>query len=128
MGSCRDVAPGLAARQFSTVPFATTEIAGIYNARGRRLERTLNKSASFTFTVDGRSDVAKLITEMETDVMVWRDGVLYGRFIVAQSEDQITADSHTTTFTCHDYFAMLDRRYLSRAVTYTQRQQGVFSG
>ena len=115
----------LHARNYSNRPLNQTEIAGIYHARGRRLERTLNKSASFTFTVDGRSDVAKLITEMETDVVVWRDSIMYGRFIVAQSEDQITADSHTTTFTCHDYFAMLDRRYTSKVMTYAQQPQGL---
>ena len=79
-----------------------TELADISMRRGRRLERQLNTAASFTFTVDGRSDVAKLIREMETDVVVWRTDdrpgakeVMYGRFIVAQSEDVITTDAHS---------------------------------
>ena len=71
--------------------------------------------------------MAKLIKEMETDVVVWRTDdiagakeVMYGRFIVAQSEDHsITADARATTYTCHDYFAMLARRYLTKPVTYT---------
>ena len=124
----------LHSRQFQDTALVNTEISGIDHARGRRLERTLNKSATFSFTVDGRSDVAGLVQEMETDVVVWRTSeatgneVMYGRFLVAQSEDQVNADSHTTTFTCHDYFAMLARRYLAAPVTYTQSPQGNIVG
>ena len=120
----------LHARQFSDKALKLTELADITHARGRRLERKLNDAATFTFTVDGRSDVARLIREMETDVVVWRTDdrpgakeVMYGRFIVAQSEDVLTAESHSVVFTCHDYFAMLNRRYLTKPVTYTGQAQ-----
>ena len=36
------------------------------------------------------------------------------------------ADAHAVTYTCHDYFAMLARRYLTKPVTYTgQAQQSI---
>ena len=88
-------------------------------------DRTLNKAATLTFTVDGDSDAARfLVSEMETDVIAWRWDDVGGydvphfRGIVAQSEDEVTADSHSVVFTCHSYESMLDRRYLPVDVNY----------
>ena len=79
--------------------------------------------------MDGRSPACAFVEELTTDVLAWRagdDGVdhLMGRFLVAQSEDQV-ADGHTVNFTCHDYFSMLARRYLTAPadLIYTQTDQ-----
>jgi hypothetical protein len=94
------------------------------DARSRRLEQNLNQPARFTFTVSGRSPTAAAVREMETDVVVWRwddvggRDVPYFRGVVAQGEDQLTEQSHTVTFTCHDYLAVLARRYLTATADY----------
>jgi hypothetical protein len=44
------------------------------------------------------------------------------RGIVGQSEDQI-ADAHVVTFTCHDYAAMLGRRFNQAAIAITSADQ-----
>ena len=111
-------------RQFSDTDWSRTLIMEMHDARGRSLEQTLNTAARFTFTLSGRSEAAKAVREMETDVVVWRwdeqrgEDVAYGRFLVAQGEDQLTTEAHTTTFTCHDYAAVLDRRYLTSTASY----------
>jgi hypothetical protein len=116
-------------RSFQNEPLNSTIIADIHDARGRRLEKTLNAPARFTFTVDGRSDTAKLVREMQTDIVAWRWDEAGGgdwpvfRGVVAQGEDQLTEQSHTVTFTCHDYLGMVARRYLTSAVNYTQFDQ-----
>jgi hypothetical protein len=95
-------------------------IAEITQARSVRLEQPLNGSATLTFTVDGFSPAAPLIRELVTDVMAWRWDEQVGRDvpmfrgIVAQSQDTVTEQADTVTFTCHDYLAMLKRRLLTR--------------
>lgn len=89
-------------------------ITELPNARSRRLEQKLNDSATFTFTLDGHAPEAALVEEMRTEVMVWRDSVPYFRGIVAQSQDSISETVHTCTYTAHDYFSMVQRRYLNK--------------
>ena len=114
-------------RQFSTT--APTLIAELTDARGRRLDQTLNSAAQFTFTLDGRSDVAALIQELTTDIVVsrWDEtagrDIPYFRGIIGQSEDQITEQSHVVTFTAHDYLAMLSRRYVTNTRAWTATDQ-----
>jgi hypothetical protein len=116
-------------RDFTGLRYTDTIIADLQDARSRKLERQLNSSAQLTFTIDGRSEVAKLILELQTDVIAWRwdetigDDVAYFRGVVAQSEDQLTEQSYTINFTCHDYIAMLMRRYLTAALNFTQTGQ-----
>lgn len=98
-----------------------TGIAELVDARGRQLVQQWNQPASFTFTLDGHSQAAALIQELGTDVIAWRWNETLGydqqvfRGIIAQSEDQITEQSHTVTFTAHDYLAVLSRRFYASA-------------
>ena len=116
-------------RQFSDLPWMQTLIAEITTARSRRLEQLLNKSAQLTFTISGRSPEATLITELATDVVAWRwdenrgHDIAYFRGIVGQGQDQITEQSHTINFTCHDYLAVMNRRFLRSLRNYTQVNQ-----
>jgi hypothetical protein len=113
-------------RQFTTT--APPVLAQLDGARGRRLDQQLNGSASFTFTMDGRSPDAAMVTELATDVVAWRWSEVTGkdvpcfRGIVAQSEDQLD-DSHVVTFTAHDYLAMLGRRYVTNTRAWTNTDQ-----
>jgi len=113
-----------------TYPSATG-IGELVDARSRRLDQTWNAPAQLTFTVDGRSPTAAYIAEMQHDVIAGRWSEQTGqdipmfRGVVGQSEDQITEENHVVTFTCHDYLAMMGRRYLVNPVgtTFTQRDQ-----
>lgn len=108
-----------------------TGLAELITARSRHLETNWCQSALLSFTVDGRSPAAASILELQQDVIAWRWDDQTGRDIpmfrgpITQSEDQITDDGHTVTFTCHDYLAMLQRRILTgpTPVNYTQTDQ-----
>jgi hypothetical protein len=88
----------------------------IDDARARKLEKAWDGSAVLTFTCDGHSPCGAMIREMQHDVIAWRWSDAAGRDVcmfrgpITQSADQLTADSHTVTFTAHDYLAMLERR------------------
>ena len=116
-------------RAFSDVGWQSTLISELPGAYGRRLEQAWNAPAKLTFTISGRAAAAKLITELQTDVIAWRwnpatgKDVPYFRGVVAQSEDQLTESEHVTTFTCHDYFSVLARRYLTRSLAYANAEQ-----
>jgi hypothetical protein len=116
-------------RQFTDATLQSTLIAELPAARSRRLEQTLNGSATLTFTLDGRSAEAALIAELATDVVAWRWDEIgghdkpYFRGIVAQSQDTLSEQSHVVTFTCHDYLAMLARRYVTGTLAYTNTDQ-----
>jgi len=113
-------------RSFATsATAASTGIAELVDARSRRLEIGWNTPAKLTFTVDGRSPAAAEVDELTTEVMCWRAGVLMFRGIVAQSEDTLSETSHVVNYTCHDYAAVLVRRYLTgnADLVYTQQDQ-----
>ena len=108
-------------RAFSAVPWSTTLISELTEARSRRLEINLNQSSTLTFTMNGRAPAAALINELQHEVIVWRGaigGVPYFRGTVAQSEDEITEQGHTVNFTCHDFIAMLNRRWLTTGIDF----------
>lgn len=104
-------------RQFTDTPWGTTLIAELADARSRRLEQTLNGSAQFTFTLPGDSASAELIQELAQDVILWRwsesanRDVPYFRGILSHSEDELSEQTHTVVFTCHDYLAVMNRRW-----------------
>ena len=110
---------------------ATTGVAELVDARSRRLETVANGPATLTFTMDGRSPSCAYVEELTTDVLAWRwdetagADVLMFRGVVAQSEDQVTEKAYTVNFTCHDYLAMVNRRYLTGPadVIYSQWDQ-----
>jgi hypothetical protein len=103
------------------VAWSDTLISDLIGARSRRLEQNLNQPAQLTFTMDGRAPATALVQELQTEVIAWR-GVIgaspYFRGVVAQAQDQLTEQGHTVNFTCHDYLAMLARRYLTTDLDY----------
>lgn len=110
---------------------ADTGITELTDARSRRLEQAANAPAKLTFTVDGRSPAAAFVQELTTEVIAWRWDHALGRDVqmfrgvVAQSEDIVTEQAHTVNFTCHDWLAVLVRRFLTAgaALVYTQTDQ-----
>ena len=98
------------------VTWSSSLITELPNARSRRLDQQLNKSATFTWTLDGHAPEAALVEELRTEVIVWRGSVPYFRGIVAQSQDTLSEQTHSVTFTAHDLFAMVQRRYLTKPI------------
>jgi hypothetical protein len=98
-------------------------------ARSRQLTTEYNKGATFTFALDGRSQAAGTILELTHDVMAWRWDDTTGRDVpvfrgvITQSQDSISEQADTVTFTAHDYLAMLERRILTTRVVYVGREQ-----
>jgi hypothetical protein len=117
-------------RTFAPAPLMSTVIAELTDARGRQLVQAWNSPAQATFTLDGASDSAALIRELEQDVAMWRwddrtgqDLVLF-RGPITQSQDTLDEQSHVVTYTCHDYAALLTRRLVTPIfVTYTAADQ-----
>jgi hypothetical protein len=115
-------------RDFGPVAYSgATGITELSDARSRRLELALNAPAKLTFTVDGRSAGAGYVHELTTEVMAWRWDPELGRErlmfrgIVAQSEDVISENgAHSVNFTCHDWLAVMNRRYLTNVADWTQ--------
>jgi hypothetical protein len=109
--------------------FGNTIVGELTDARGRRLDRTLNGAAQVTFTLDGDDATAPLVTELGTDVVFWRwdetlgYDVAMARALVDASEDQITEQSASVTFTGHDRFALLNRRIATSTINYAQTDQ-----
>jgi hypothetical protein len=121
----------LHARQFTDTAWSASLITELVQARGRLLTQQLNTPAELTFTLDGRSAAAKLVVELETDVVAWRwdeysgKDVAYFRGIIDHSEDQLTEDSHVVTWTAHDYLAMMARRFVTSTLNYNEDQDYV---
>jgi microcystin-dependent protein len=108
-------------RQFQHRDWRDTLITEIIGARGVRLETAWNTPAKLTLTLDGHHPTTAHIRELIHDIYAWRWDEWAGvercmfRGIVAQSEDQLTEQSHTVSFVCHDYLKMLERRLLTNS-------------
>jgi hypothetical protein len=117
----RAFSPGLTLRDT-----ATNEIV---NARSIQLVQALSKPAVLTFALSGFASTAPLIKELVTDIVAWRWNSQTGqdvplfRGIVAQSQDTLSEQANTVTFTCHDYLDMLNRRILTANLNYAQADQ-----
>jgi len=117
-------------RQFSTA--LPTPAGELNTARGRRLDQKYDTVDELTFTLDGHDPAAGLVTELATDVILWRWNETTGRDValfrglVDHAEDQVSEQSATVTFTAHDYSALLGRRVTTGSIgsnTWTQVDQ-----
>ena len=79
-------------------------------ARGRTVTWRVDGHAVAQFTIDGRSDEIDDLDPLETDLWVWRDGVLMFRGRIGPENDQIDGDRHLSQFTAIDYRGMLQYR------------------
>ena len=108
----------------ANVTFQSQLIAELTDARSRNLQQQWNQPAQLSFTINGRSPAATLIQEMTQEVIAWRWDDQTGKDVavfrgpITQANDQLTEQSYTINFTCHDYLAMLDRRFVTRPITW----------
>jgi hypothetical protein len=127
----------LHSRAFIDTHWSTSALAELPGARSRSLTQAWDTPAQLQFSVDGHDPAAALIRELQCDVMAWRwddqPGAIWSTYrgcdvpvfrgIVTQSEDEVSEQTHTTTFVAHDYLSMLDRRYFTQPTAYTQVEQ-----
>jgi hypothetical protein len=106
-----------------------TSTAALTDSISRVLTRAWDTAAQLDFTIDGRSEAAALISELAQDVVAWRWDDTAGidrpmfRGPITQTQDNLDEQSHVVNVTAHDYIAMLSRRLLTAAVTYTAADQ-----
>lgn len=87
-------------------------VAELTEARSRRLDFALDDDAKCGWTLPGRHPQTALVDEMETDVLVARDGIALFRGRINASDDSISPNVHTCTFSAVDYRGMLARRII----------------
>jgi hypothetical protein len=108
----RNFQEGGGLRQFEVV-------AEIMDARSKRLELKLNSAAQFRFSVDGHSETAQSIRELEHEIWVSRWDETLGRDIamfrgvIAFSQDTLSEQLHTVNYQAVDYLGLLGRRLLT---------------
>jgi hypothetical protein len=86
----------------------------IANARSRQLSFKVDDSATFNFSLDGNDAALSYITELVTDIWVYRNGALLFRGRVGSSTDTIDgeADTYDVAFNVFDYREWLGRQML----------------
>lgn len=90
----------------------STPSIALTRARARRVTWRLDAPADAAFTIDGRTEQAAAITELVSDLWVYRDGDLVFRGRIGATGDEITDKAHTCNMTAGDYRALLDSRIL----------------
>jgi hypothetical protein len=102
-------------------PFNTGPAVVLANARNRSMTFKVDDSASLQFSLDGHDDAFAYITELQTDVWVLRDGVVFFRGRVGPTQDTITTEDHTVTVNVFDYREWLGRQVLASDAPLTWR-------
>lgn len=100
-------------------------VAELTAARTHRLSWGLDDTAKVSWTIPGRHPQTALIDEMETDLVVARDGVAIFRGRINTSDDTLSENVHTCTFSATDYRGLLDRRIIwpGSTIQFTQADQ-----
>lgn len=97
-------------------------------ARGRTVTWRLDGPCTAQFTINGRSDEAAQIVELETDLTIFRDGHKMFRGRIGPSTDDIGPGSHVSQFTAIDYRGMLNYRKIGRyGASYTATPAGTIA-
>ncbi len=85
-------------------------------AVGRTVTWRVDAAATAQFSIDGRHDEAAAFVERESDLWIWRDGVLLFRGrIVPPVQDDIDEDGHRCEVVAVDYRGMLAHRIIGGA-------------
>jgi hypothetical protein len=97
--------------------------AELRRATSRKLTVSLLEPSSASFTINGDAVEATYITDLVTDLMVWRNGVPLLRSRVTTTGDDMGLTAYNLTVGCDDYRGVLDRRNLLVDKTYTSTAQ-----
>lgn len=94
------------------IPSTWVTHSNLMGIRDQRLTVRLNDTSEFSFAVNGYHDDAKIIKELETDILLFRNGASVFRGRVGPSTDNIGTETHDVNFTAYDYREILNRRIL----------------
>lgn len=83
----------------------------------RVLKFRLNEPDEVEFYINGESNEVPYIRELETDIVVYRDGVALTRVRVGRSADSIGPTNYEVQFTCRSYEEILKRRRLDAGMS-----------
>lgn len=108
--------------QFILARSSGAAIGELAAARTRRLEFHLDGPASIAWTMPADHPQTALVAELETDLIVYRDGLAVFSGRCGTSNDTLTANAATTDYTAVDYRGMLDRRIIWQASRTSFRQ------
>jgi hypothetical protein len=84
----------------------------VFDARDRKLTYRVDDSADFSFILDGNDPVWQYITELITDVWLYRDNQVFYRGRVGPTADNIDEESNTVSINTFDYREWLGRQVL----------------
>jgi microcystin-dependent protein len=98
--------------RFIVLDSSGNTLGELASARARTVQFALDGADAATFTVPGTHPDARLVSELATDLLVYRNGRKLFRGRVGTSADTLSADTHTVQFSAVDYRGMLDRRIL----------------
>jgi len=98
-------------------------VAELTEARSRALGFDLRGPATAKFEIDGHSLQGAGLLELACDLYVYRDRELLFRGRLGSTDDDLSADQHTTSWTAVDYRGMLDTRIYEIDTTYTNLPQ-----
>jgi hypothetical protein len=124
-------------RSYVDTNWSASMIAELSSAYSRSVTQAWDSPAQAQFSIDGRDPAAAFIQELQCDIMAWRwndlPGALWSTYrgcdvpvfrgVITQSEDEVSEQAHTVTFTAHDYLSMMDRRFFTLPTTYTGLEQ-----
>lgn len=99
------------------------QLGELTGAGSRKLTVSVDSHASASCELAGDAEQAYLISELATDLIVYRDGDRLFRGRVGPTTDTVTADGHRVTVNAHDYRALLDRRILHNPISFNQVDQ-----
>lgn len=97
---------------FVAMDSAGNELGELTAAQSRSLTARVDGPWSASVSMSGRNPQAALLTELDTDLVVYLNGAKLFRGRVGPTQDDVGEDAHTVTFTALDYRAILDRRLL----------------
>lgn len=104
---------------YEFVAYQGSSALGELTALDKRIDLFLDRPSTIQFKVNGLHPTATFLEELATDVLVYRDRVKVGRFVITGLRDEIDSSSHYVTVNCFDYRARLARRFIKTQQTFT---------
>ena len=105
--------------EYRLVAIKGGQFLGELSALDRRLELRLERPSMLAFRINAANPTAAFLTELETDIVVFRDGVKILRTVMTGARDVIDEDSHYIEVSAMDYRGRLAFRRVLSDQTFT---------
>lgn len=96
-------------------PPSGTELQELRAAYGRRLTLRIDGVSDAQYTVHGRDPEAAIVTQLATDLIIYRDSTKVFRGRVITETDDLSGDDHYCQFSAINYRGMLGKRFVGVA-------------